>query len=237
MKISSGRNCLDNIYFWLLIKTIFLQIDDHKAKKENGKADTRKKEVFSKFAKGTTEKSHHHHHPKKKHKGRKKQHGGHSSKQESFFSPDEANKKSLTKSTGGSTSTDSPLPTTTLDVTELPESTGDTQSPLFNKFTGVKNTPLMLPVTTEGKRDPLKVYGFPKELLPIMPGGGSRFEDVEREKLEKKKMSQTRGGDDDSAENGSSHEAESLYSSASLSSMSIAFYCLVSFLHLGRLSL
>ncbi|RXG73909.1 hypothetical protein Avbf_06826 [Armadillidium vulgare] len=54
------------------------------------------------------------------------------------------------------------------------------------------SNPLVLPVTTEGKQkteDPLIVYGFPKELLPIMPGGGSRFEDVEREKLEKKKMS------------------------------------------------
>ncbi|XP_042857031.1 uncharacterized protein LOC122243493 isoform X1 [Penaeus japonicus] len=76
--------------------------------------------------------------------------------------------------------------------------------------------PVVMPVT-EGKNkskfDPVAVYGLPKELMPIHPGGGSRFDDLEKEKLERAKMAQTKVDDDD-IENGNSYDAEGLYSSA-----------------------
>ncbi|KAK3859015.1 hypothetical protein Pcinc_034828 [Petrolisthes cinctipes] len=54
---------------------------------------------------------------------------------------------------------------------------------------GVVEEPLVLPVT-EGKKTDYK--GLPKELMPIHPGGGSKFDDLEREKLEKSKMPRRR---------------------------------------------
>ncbi|XP_063596555.1 uncharacterized protein LOC134773295 [Penaeus indicus] len=78
--------------------------------------------------------------------------------------------------------------------------------------------PVVLPVT-EGKNRGGHDYGLPKELMPIHPGGGSKFEDLEREKLERAKMAQTKLEDDDT-ENGNSYDAEGLYSSASLPSVS-----------------
>lgn len=78
--------------------------------------------------------------------------------------------------------------------------------------------PVVLPVT-EGKNRGGHDYGLPKELMPIHPGGGSKFEDLEREKLERAKMAQTKLEDDDK-ENGNSYDAEGLYSSASLLSFS-----------------
>ncbi|XP_071523433.1 uncharacterized protein [Panulirus ornatus] len=91
----------------------------------------------------------------------------------------------------------------------------------------VMQEPVVLPVT-EGKndgRDSGAHYGLPKELMPIHPGGGSRFEDLEKEKLERAKMAQTKAQDGDT-ENGTSHDAESLYSSSTtlcLSSLIISF--------------
>lgn len=136
------------------------------------------------------------------------------------------------------TGSDQPIEEITADPTDTDTDTH------FQKDYARRRDPMMLPVTIESKTgskhktdDPLKVYGFPKELLPIMPGGGSRFEDVEREKLEKEKMSQTKGTGDDSVESGSSHESEGRYSSASLSSLSLCFYWLVSFHRLDRILL
>ncbi|XP_045625946.2 uncharacterized protein [Procambarus clarkii] len=80
----------------------------------------------------------------------------------------------------------------------------------------VMQEPVVLPVT-EGKnrgQEPVVHYGLPKELMPIHPGGGSKFEDLEREKLERAKMAQTKADDDGDTENGTSHDAEGLYSSA-----------------------
>ncbi|XP_042235576.1 uncharacterized protein LOC121875193 [Homarus americanus] len=79
----------------------------------------------------------------------------------------------------------------------------------------VVQEPVVLPVT-EGKnrgQEPIVHYGLPKELLPIHPGGGSRFDDLEREKLERAKMAQTKADEEDT-DNGTSHDAEGLYSSA-----------------------
>ncbi|ROT75403.1 hypothetical protein C7M84_006052 [Penaeus vannamei] len=52
-----------------------------------------------------------------------------------------------------------------------------------------KPKPVAMPVTENLKRDPDPVayYGLPKELMPIHPGGGSRFEDLEKERLERAK--------------------------------------------------
>lgn len=80
----------------------------------------------------------------------------------------------------------------------------------------VMQEPVVLPVT-EGKnhgQDQIVHYGLPKELMPIHPGGGSKFEDLEKEKLERAKMAQTKADDDGDIENGTSHDAEGLYSSA-----------------------
>ncbi|XP_068233906.1 uncharacterized protein [Palaemon carinicauda] len=99
--------------------------------------------------------------------------------------------------------------------TEVPEFEATVGTEAGNEMEVVQE-PVVLPVT-EGKnrgQDPVAQYGIPKELLPIHPGGGSRFDDLEREKLEKKKMAQTKGTDDEDTENGASHEAEGLYSSA-----------------------
>lgn len=91
----------------------------------------------------------------------------------------------------------------------------------------VMQEPVVLPVT-EGKnngQDTMTHYGLPKELMPIHPGGGSRFEDLEKEKLERAKMAQTKADDGDT-DNGTSHDAESLYSSSTslcLSSLIISF--------------
>lgn len=82
----------------------------------------------------------------------------------------------------------------------------------------VVQEPVVLPVT-EGKNRGGHDYGLPKELMPIHPGGGSKFEDLEKEKLERAKMAQTKLEDDDT-ENGNSYDAEGLYSSASLPSLS-----------------
>lgn len=77
--------------------------------------------------------------------------------------------------------------------------------------------PVVMPVT-EGKnrsgQDAGSSYDLPKELMPIHPGGGSKFEDLEQERLDKTKMSQTKGDDEDT-ENGNAHNAEGLYSSCS----------------------
>ncbi|XP_070000391.1 uncharacterized protein [Penaeus vannamei] len=82
----------------------------------------------------------------------------------------------------------------------------------------VVQEPVVLPVT-EGKNRGGHDYGLPKELMPIHPGGGSKFEDLEKEKLERAKMAQTKLEDDDT-ENGNSYDAEGLYSSVSLPSLS-----------------
>ena len=51
--------------------------------------------------------------------------------------------------------------------------------------------------------------------MPIHPGGGSKFEDLEREKLEEAKMSHTKeDGDEEDEAAASSHDAEELYSAA-----------------------
>lgn len=93
----------------------------------------------------------------------------------------------------------------------------------------VVQEPVVLPVT-EGKnsrQDTVVHYQLPKELMPIHPGGGSKFEDLEKEKLEKKKMAQTKDTDDDT-ENGASHEAEGLYSSAATLCLSSIIFSLSS---------
>lgn len=93
----------------------------------------------------------------------------------------------------------------------------------------VVQEPVVLPVT-EGKnrgQDTVVHYSLPKELMPIHPGGGSRFEDLEKEKLDKKKMAQTKGTDEDT-ENGASHEAEGLYSSAAKLCLSSVIFTLSS---------
>lgn len=86
--------------------------------------------------------------------------------------------------------------------------------------------PVVMPVT-EGKNkskfDPVAVYGLPKELMPIHPGGGSRFDDLEKEKLERAKMAQTKVDDDD-IENGNSYDAEGLYSSAARLQISFSLF-------------
>lgn len=86
--------------------------------------------------------------------------------------------------------------------------------------------PVVMPVT-EGKNkskfDPVAVYGLPKELMPIHPGGGSRFDDLEKEKLERAKMAQTKVDDDD-IENGNSYDAEGLYSSAARLQISFTLF-------------
>ncbi|XP_047485296.1 uncharacterized protein LOC125036602 [Penaeus chinensis] len=86
--------------------------------------------------------------------------------------------------------------------------------------------PVVMPVT-EGKNkskfDPVAVYGLPKELMPIHPGGGSRFDDLEKEKLERAKMAQTKVDDDD-IENGNSYDAEGLYSSAARLQISFTIF-------------
>ncbi|XP_037796591.1 uncharacterized protein LOC119591909 isoform X2 [Penaeus monodon] len=78
--------------------------------------------------------------------------------------------------------------------------------------------PVVMPVT-EGKnrsgQDAVSSYDLPKELMPIHPGGGSKFEDLEQERLDKTKMSQTKADDDD-AEDGNAHNAEGLYSTCSV---------------------
>ena len=51
---------------------------------------------------------------------------------------------------------------------------------------------------------------LPVELLPIFPGGGSRFDDWEREKLERNKLAQKK----DSGEESGERDAEGLKSSA-----------------------
>ncbi|KAK4310139.1 hypothetical protein Pmani_018254, partial [Petrolisthes manimaculis] len=94
---------------------------------------------------------------------------------------------------------------------------------------GVAEEPLVLPVT-EGKKTDYK--GLPKELMPIHPGGGSRFDDLEKEKLEKSKMAQTKGILDeelDSTDTATSHDAESLYSSAASLCVSSVILSLSSF--------
>ncbi|XP_064096710.1 uncharacterized protein LOC135208447 isoform X2 [Macrobrachium nipponense] len=99
--------------------------------------------------------------------------------------------------------------------TEVPEFEATVGTEAVNEMEVVQE-PVVLPVT-EGKnrgQDPVAQYGLPKELMPIHPGGGSKFDDLEREKMEKKKMAQTKGTDDEDTENGASHEAEGLYSSA-----------------------
>ncbi|XP_076068183.1 uncharacterized protein LOC143040713 isoform X2 [Oratosquilla oratoria] len=81
--------------------------------------------------------------------------------------------------------------------------------------------PVVLPVTTEGKNrsgNDYAHYGLPLELMPILPGGGSRFDDVERERLEKASQSQKKNGDD---EEGTGNAAESLHSGASRFGLSL----------------
>ncbi|XP_042859785.1 fibrous sheath CABYR-binding protein-like [Penaeus japonicus] len=77
--------------------------------------------------------------------------------------------------------------------------------------------PVVMPVT-EGKnrsgQDAVSSFDLPKELMPIHPGGGSKFEDLEQERLDKTKMSQTKV-EDEASENENAHNAEGLYSSCS----------------------
>ncbi|XP_047481806.1 uncharacterized protein LOC125034169 [Penaeus chinensis] len=85
-----------------------------------------------------------------------------------------------------------------------------------------KPKPKAMPVTENLKRDPDPVayYGLPKELMPIHPGGGSKFEDLEKERLERAKLAHTKDDGDDT-ENGAGHDAEGLYSSAAAPSLSL----------------
>lgn len=85
-----------------------------------------------------------------------------------------------------------------------------------------KPKPMAMPVTENLKRDPDPVayYGLPKELMPIHPGGGSRFEDLEKERLERAKLAHTKDDGDDT-ENGAGHDAEGLYSSAAAPFLSL----------------
>lgn len=96
-----------------------------------------------------------------------------------------------------------------------------------------KPKPVAMPVTENLKRDPDPVayYGLPKELMPIHPGGGSRFEDLEKERLERAKLAHTKDAGDD-ADNGAGHDAEGLYSAAAapfLSLPAVVVACCVSF--------
>ncbi|XP_042884352.1 uncharacterized protein LOC122260943 [Penaeus japonicus] len=85
-----------------------------------------------------------------------------------------------------------------------------------------KPKPVAMPVTENLKRDPDPVayYGLPKELMPIHPGGGSKFDDLEKERLERAKLAHTKDAGDDT-ENGASHDAEGLYSSADFPLLSL----------------
>ncbi|CAL4114671.1 unnamed protein product [Meganyctiphanes norvegica] len=106
--------------------------------------------------------------------------------------------------------------TTTRYIPDLPEEpTETTDKPEIYLEEAAIREPFVLSVTegkTEGKQD---YSGLPSILQPIIPGGGgSRFEDVERERLEEAKMSQVKEKLDDS--DATSMGAESL-SSGSLS--------------------
>ena len=85
--------------------------------------------------------------------------------------------------------------------------------------------PMVLPVTEGKNRNQQDIpYGLPVELMPIYPGGGSRFEDLEREKLEKNKMSQTKDTDDNGRRNEHDNDRQNEHNAAGLYSSSMSSF-------------
>lgn len=71
---------------------------------------------------------------------------------------------------------------------------------------------------SKAEEDPYE--GLPAELRPIHPGGGSKFDDWEREKLERNKMAQKK----ETGESQSKHDAEGYRSSSVCQKLQIGLY-------------